>query len=169
MKKILLLVLTITSISAVHANILGKYSLVSSTKESSNKSLCSSELEIIKSAPDTLEIEGSSDLGTYYNIDSAEGVLIVAGINKGDQRDNSTNQSHGEKYVTTNNAILNGDNFKLTSTSKTKFVLTLSKTVNTLEMSKNNKTLSLKLKRSFVDSFGSNNWSAEEVCKYTEE
>lgn len=168
MKKITAIVLSMVCASIAQAKIEGKYSLKSSDL-SEGSSLCSSTLVISKLATDTLKVEGARDLGSYYNLDGAEGAVIISGINRGKQVSESKNSSHGEKYSTTNLAAQEGDVLKLTSNSKTKaFGVTLDESLNELMIEVKSNTLMLSLKRSHKVRFdGQGNWSAEENCTYS--
>lgn len=164
--KTFFLAITMASLTSfAHAEIAGKYTLVNG-----NGQLCSSNLDIEKVSDTTLQVSGTYDLGAYFNLDSTPGNLIISGINKGPQKENSSNRSHGQRYESVSNTVVKGNQLNLTKmiTERTLFV-TVSKTRNELNLTKSGKKLKVIIKRSYDETGSqSGDWTSSEECLYTE-
>lgn len=140
------------------------YNLVSNSD--SSQSLCASEISISKSK-DMVVISGASDLGAYFNLDSAEGDVVIKSINKEVLKNTSRNNSHGTMATTKTKATLKDDVLVLnTTTSFGRFIP--SKADNTLTVDFREDGVIVEIERSYDEAFSSSSdWETYQKCEYS--
>lgn len=161
MKKILLASTLFLFVGQAFAT---DYKLIANSNSSEND-LCSKTLSITKQK-DSMTISGHSELGAYFNLDSAEGDLVIKSINKGSLKESSRNSSHGTLSSTTTKATLENNILELRTVTKFgRFIPSKADNILTADFSED--MLILEIERSYDEAFSSSSdWQTYQKCEY---
>lgn len=128
-----------------------------------NSEFCSSIMQISDNG-NSMTVSLNSDLGSYFNLDSSEGDVIIGNINDESLVYKSVNSSHGVKTKTTTTAVREDNTLNLVT--EVKFgMIGAEKALNELELNFNGNKVEVNIKRSYRELMGSG-WENESSCVY---
>lgn len=129
----------------------------------SNSEFCSPEMQIVDSG-NSMSLNMHSDLGSYFNLDSSEGVVIINSINGKSLVYKAVSSSHGIKTKTTTTATR--DERSLNLVTEVKFgTFGAERALNELVVDFDGDKVEVNIKRSYRELMGSG-WENESNCVY---
>lgn len=128
-----------------------------------NSEFCSATM-VITDDGDSMNIVLHPDLGSYFNLDSSEGAVMINSINDGSLVLKSENSSHGVKAKTTTTAVRDEQSLRLVT--EVKFgTFGAEKAYNELTLDFAADRVEVNIKRSYRELMGSG-WENESNCVY---